>query len=107
MVAMRQTLEITRVRALRPLLRAYPHVRGRVRLSSLLLGGSLRGPYPGPPRTIIRAIPDGAVTRCRHGLKVRLHRDAAFIWPYLFGEYEEAHTRIYRKLISRGATVFD
>ena len=87
MFAMRQALEIMRVRAARPFLRAYPHVRGRVRLSSLLLGGSLRGPYPGPSKTIVSAIPDGAVTRCRHGLKLRLAKDEAFIWPFLFGEY--------------------
>ena len=107
MVAMRQALEIMRVRATRPSCVRIRTFGGRVRLSSLLLGGSLRGPYPGPAKTIISAIPDGAVTRCRHGLKLRLHQNAAFIWPYLFGEYEEANSRIYRKMIFPGATVFD
>ncbi len=104
---MRHALDIGRVRAVRTVLRAYPQVRGRIRLSSLLLGGSLNGPFPGPAKTIVPAIPEGAVTRCRHGMKLRLHRDAAFIWPYLFGEYEEANTRIYRRLVFPGAIAFD
>ena len=104
---MLRDLEARWVRAVRPLLRAYPFGRGRARLSSLLLGGSFTGPYPGPPKSIVHAIPDGAVIRCRHGLKLRLHRDEGFIWPFLFGEYEEKNTQIYSALISPGDTVFD
>jgi len=105
--SVRRQLEILRVRAVRPLLRILPRVRGRFRLSSLLLASSLNGPYPGPHDRIVQAIPSGTVVRCRHGLKLRVHRDPAFIWPYLFGEYEEANTRIYKELIRPGATVFD
>lgn len=95
------------MRTVRPVLRFYPFRKGQVRLSSVLLGGSLSGPYPGPPEPIIRAIPDGVVTQCRHGLKLRLQKDAAFIWPFLFGEYEEPNSRVYSRLISPGDVVFD
>jgi len=104
---MPRALETAWVRTVRPVLRLYPFRKGQVRLSSVLLGGSLSGPYPGPPEPIIRAIPHGVVTQCRHGLKLRLQKDAAFIWPFLFGEYEEPNSRVYSRLISPGDVVFD
>ncbi len=104
---MPQPFETAWVRAVRPVLRFYPFRKGQVRLSSLLLGGSLSGPYPGPPESIIRAIPHGTVTQCRHGLKLRLQKDEAFIWPFLFGVYEEPNTWVYNRLIRSGDVVFD
>lgn len=95
------------IRSVRLLLRRYPFRRGRARLSSLLLAGSLRGPFPGPSRRIVSAIPDGAIVGCRHGIRLRLHQDAGYIWPFLFGEYEEALVRLYSRLIEPGDTVVD
>ena len=95
------------VSAVRALLRVYPFKRGRVRLSGVLLTGSFRGPFPGPPQRIVSAIPEGRVVRCRNDVLLRLHRDEAFIWPYLLGEYEEAVGRAFGMLIKPGDVVVD
>jgi FkbM family methyltransferase len=73
----------------------------------LLLNGSLRGPYPGPHSRIVAAIPEGRVVQCRHDVVLRLHRDAAYVWPFLYGEYEEPQTRIYSKLVRPGDVAID
>ena len=63
--------------------------------------------FPAPLQRIVSAIPEGAVVRCRQGIRLRLHRDAAFIWPYLYGEYEEAVGAVFAKLIKPGDVVVD
>lgn len=96
-----------RVRFARAVLRRYPFPRGRLRLSALLLSGSPRGPHHGPPGLVLEAMPEGEVVQCRHDLHLRLRQDEAYVEPYLHGEYEPANTRLYRRLVEPGQTVFD
>ena len=63
--------------------------------------------YPGPAHKIVSAIPEGAVVRCRHDIRLRLHRDRAFIWPYLYGEYEEVVSGVFGRLIKPDDVIVD
>ena len=78
----------------RPALRRYPFKRGKALIGQLL-------------RFHPRQIPDGRVVPTRCGLNVRVHPDGMYRGLFLFGEYEPAHTKIYRKLVRPGDVVFD
>lgn len=94
-----------RVLAARALLRCYPAARGRWRLAQLLVLGA-RGTPAQLAHLITPAIPKRLV-RCRHRLTFRMFPDGVYLTPFLFGEYEPANTRAFRRLVPPGATVLD
>jgi FkbM family methyltransferase len=95
------------VRLAGTVLRRYPSQKGRTRLSSLLLEGSLGGDFPRNPARIASALPEGSVLGCRRGISIRIHRDPAFIRVFLYGEYEEPSARVFSRLVRPGDTVID
>ena len=100
-------MEDLRVGLARSVLRAYPFLRGRSRLSSFLLTGVPAGSPTGPPGFVVRSLPERAVVRCRHGIVVRVLRDEMYVWPYLYGDYEPWNTRVFRRVVRPGDIVFD
>ena len=81
-------------RLVRPALYHYPFKRGKSLITRLLRF------HPGQ-------IPEGRVVRTRPGLKVRVYADGMYTRLFLFGEYEPAHSEIYRALVRPGDVVFD
>jgi FkbM family methyltransferase len=95
------------VRTVAWLSRRNPLERGRIYLPNLLLAGRTTKTRAFDPSAVCRAIPEGALLDCRHGVRVRLHRDRMYLNPFLFGEYEAAQTPVYLRLVRRGDTVID
>ncbi len=52
-------------------------------------------------------MPAGTIVATREGIRVRIRRDKMFRRIYLFGEYESAATRIFRRLVRPGDVVID
>jgi FkbM family methyltransferase len=87
--------------------RTYPFVRGRHRLAGALIGGRLARSDDCLVARTLSMMPEGAMVRCRHGIKLRVYRDYGYIDPYLFGEYDHALTALISRVLRPGDVVFD
>jgi len=52
-------------------------------------------------------IPTGLVVETREGIRIKVSPDGMYRDVYLWGDYEPYHTKIYRRIIRPGDTVFD
>jgi FkbM family methyltransferase len=88
------------------ILRHWPIIRGRWRVASLMLLGSLRG-WPAVCRQIVNDIPRGEIVTTRAGVRMRVRPDPGFLSLYVFRDYEPRLTRILAQLVAPGDTVLD
>ena len=58
-------------------------------------------------RGSVTDIPTGLVVENREGIRIKVSPDGMYRDVYLWGDYEPYHTKIYRRIIRPGDTVFD